>query len=205
MTDISFSPTFRHVAWVDNRDRVAAGGQNGFNVRFDAIQKDLEKLSGVVGQIDAGLKAAGQRPTVERKLTLAPAFVPLDGQKPWTVDINGVATRKDTTDPSVRGIMAVTPPDGVVLRELRATGQNSGTGILQVSLFRVPLADSGNREAVAQVRCTGGPFGAPQEVQADKNRVDMATYRYFIDAYVDNAPAANVIFITSVQLSYLGI
>ncbi|MFS8197500.1 hypothetical protein ACLVWQ_02315 [Streptomyces sp. CWNU-52B] len=204
MTDISFSPTFRHVAWVDNRDRVAASGQNGFNVRFDALQKDLESLSTVVGAIDAGLKSVGQRPVVERLLTLAPAFSPVDGEKPWSLDTYGVAIRKNPDDQSIRGIAPITPPDGVTLRRLRATGQNSGAGTLVVSLYRVPLADAGNREAVAQVRCSGGPFGDPQEVQPDKNRVDMGTYRYFVDAYVDGAPAGNVIYITSVQLSYLG-
>ncbi|MEU9194528.1 hypothetical protein [Streptomyces hundungensis] len=205
MTDISFSPTFKHVAWVDNRDRVAASGQNGFNVRFDSIQKDLETLSKVVGAIDAGLKAAGQRPTVERKLTLAPAFVPVEGDPPWSLDPYGVATRKDGTRPNVRGIMNVTLPDGVILRRLRATGRNTSTGTLLVSLLRIPLADSSNLETVVQVSCSGGPFGEPQEVPADRNRVDMGTYRYFIDANVDNAPAGTSFEILSIQISYLGI
>ncbi|MEU6975399.1 MULTISPECIES: hypothetical protein [unclassified Streptomyces] len=205
MTDIVFSPTFKHVAWVDNRDRVAASGQNGFNVRFDAIQRDLENLSKVVGQVDVGLKAAGQRPLVERKLTLAPAFVPVEGSPPWTIDGHGVAIRQDGNLLPVRGIMSVTPPDGVVLRKLRATGQNSATSPLQVTLHRIPLADSTNLETVAQVSCSGGPFGDPAEVPADRNRVDMGTYRYFIEAYVANAPAGTTLGITSIQLSYLGI
>ncbi|ALO05889.1 hypothetical protein AQF52_0289 [Streptomyces venezuelae] len=203
MTDINFSPTFKHVAWVDNRDRVAASGQNGFNVRFDSIQKDLENLSTVVRQIDTGLKAAGQRPTVERKLTLAPAFVPVEGDPPWILDAFGVAVRKDGSLPNVRGIMSVAMPDGVVLRRLRVTGRNTGSGTLQVSLFRSPLADTGNLETVVQVSCSGGPFGDPQDVPADRNRVDMGTYRYFIDANVDNAPAGTSLGITSIQLSYL--
>ncbi|MFD9724988.1 hypothetical protein [Streptomyces sp. NPDC059072] len=205
MTDIVFSPTFKHVAWVDNRDRVAASGQNGFNVRFDSIQRDLESLSKVVAQIDTGLKAAGQRPTVERKLTLAPAFVPVEGDPPWSLDSFGVATRKDGSRPSLRGIMSVPLPDGVVLRRLRATGRNTGSGSLQVTLFRIPLADSSNLETVVQVSCSGGPFGDPQDVPADRNRVDMGTYRYFIDAYAENAPAGTSLVITSIQLSYLSI
>lgn len=110
MTDISFSPTFKHVAWVDNRDRVAASGQNGFNVRFDAIQKDLENLSKVVGQIDTGLKAVGQRPTVKRLLSLAPTFSPVENRVAWVLDAEGVASRSSATDTSLSGILTVAPP-----------------------------------------------------------------------------------------------
>ncbi|MFE7580862.1 hypothetical protein ACFU5Y_04755 [Streptomyces gardneri] len=204
MTDINFSPTFKHVAWVDNRDRVAASGQNGFNVRFDSIQRDLEALSAVVRQVDVGLKAAGQRPVVERRLTLAPAFVPVDSYPSWTIDSFGVAIRKDGSRPTVRGIMSVTLPDGVTLRRFRATGQNSGVGTLTVSLQRIPLADSGNVETVVEVKCSGGSLGDPQDVPNDRNRVDMGTYRYFIDANVDNIPDNTSLLITSIQLSYLG-
>ncbi|MER8043614.1 hypothetical protein [Streptomyces sp. NPDC094032] len=205
MTDIVFNPTFKHVAWVDNRDRVAASGQNGFNVRFDAIQQDLESLSTVVKQVDVGLKAAGARPLLERKLTLAPAFVPVEGDPSWAIDSFGVATKKDGTRPTIRGIMTVTPPDGVVLRRLRVTGRNTSAGSLTVSLQRVPLAESGNLETVVAVSCSGGPFGDPQDVPADRNRVDMSTYRYFIDASADGAPVGTSLVITSIQLSYLGV
>ena len=46
-----YTPKFQHQEWVDNVDRVSAGGLNGFNVRFLAIQEDLFKLGEVVGQL----------------------------------------------------------------------------------------------------------------------------------------------------------
>ncbi|MEU8761568.1 hypothetical protein [Streptomyces sp. NPDC048659] len=202
MTDIVFSPTFKHVAWVDNRDRVAASGQNGFNVRFDAIQQDLERLGTVVGQIDTGLKAVGQRPPVERKLSLAPAFVPVSPAKAWALDRNGVATRESSLDNSAQGLLLVAPPDGARLTRLRAFGVNSGAAALSVVLFRSPLADSANREALAQITCTG-TFGDPQDVSPDKNRVDMSLYRYFVTASLTSATDADTILISSVQLSYV--
>ncbi|GAA2773988.1 hypothetical protein [Streptomyces showdoensis] len=201
MTDIVFNPTFKHVAWVDNRDRVAASGQNGFNVRFDSIQRDLEALSSVVRQVDVGLKAAGQRPTVERKLTLAPAFTPLSPAKAWVLDRNGVAARTSSLDASAQGLLAVTPPDGGRLGKLRATGVNSGNASLTIALYRAPLADAANREVLAQLDCTGA-FGDARDVAQDKNRVDMSVYRYFITAALSSATDSDTIFVSSVQLSY---
>ena len=55
MAEPSFTPTFHHTDWVDNVDRVQAGGPNGLNVRLNAIEADLHQVSIVVGQIDAAL------------------------------------------------------------------------------------------------------------------------------------------------------
>ncbi|MEU6928759.1 hypothetical protein [Streptomyces sp. NPDC046385] len=202
MTDIVFSPTFKHVAWVDNRDRVAASGQNGFNVRFDSIQRDLENLSKVVGQIDTGLKAVGQRPTVKRLLSLLPAFAPVRSKTPWVLQSNGVAVRASAADTDLGGFLAIAPPDGVQLLTLRATGTNAGNGNLQVTLFRNALTVSGTPEPIAQVQCSGGPFGDPQPVQPDKARVDMSRFNYFVGAGLVDATEGGAVFITSVQLSY---
>ncbi|MEV7280383.1 hypothetical protein [Streptomyces sp. NPDC093111] len=202
MTDIVFSPTFKHVAWVDNRDRVAASGQNGFNVRFDSIQRDLEALSAVVRQIDLGLKQAGQHPTVERKLTLAPTFSPVENKTPFVIDSEGVAGRSDTTNTSLSGILTVALPDGVRLLTLRATGQNTGNGTLNVRLYRNSLVTVGPPEQIAQVTCSGGPFGEPQVIPSGRDRVDMARFGYFVVASLEGATPGGSVYITSVQLSY---
>ncbi|CCK24480.1 hypothetical protein BN159_0101 [Streptomyces davaonensis JCM 4913] len=74
MASLSFTPTFRHTDYVDNRDRVQAGGPNGFNARFRALEEDLGKLSEVVTQVDGALQ---QRPTagtlIDTTVTI-PAF-----------------------------------------------------------------------------------------------------------------------------------
>jgi hypothetical protein len=46
-----FVPTFQHTDWVDNQDRVTAGGPNGFNVRFQELAADLGQLSLLVKTI----------------------------------------------------------------------------------------------------------------------------------------------------------
>jgi hypothetical protein len=42
---IEFNPTFKHTDWIDNQDRVTAGGDNGFNRRFQNLVADFTQLS----------------------------------------------------------------------------------------------------------------------------------------------------------------
>ncbi len=56
MADITFTRQFSHRDWIDNEDVVQAEGENGFNVRFHAIEDDLNEISTVVGNIDTEIK-----------------------------------------------------------------------------------------------------------------------------------------------------
>jgi hypothetical protein len=74
MVDVSFTPTFRHTDYVDNRDRVQAGGPNGFNARFRALEEDLGTVSEVITEVAGALK---KRPSTERLIdqtVTIPAF-----------------------------------------------------------------------------------------------------------------------------------
>ncbi|MDP9696693.1 UNVERIFIED_ORG: hypothetical protein J2X79_004276 [Arthrobacter globiformis] len=74
MSDISFTPTFHHTDYVDNRDRVQAGGPNGFNARFRALATDLGKLSDVLTEVgDALQQRPSAEPLVDQTVTI-PAF-----------------------------------------------------------------------------------------------------------------------------------
>jgi hypothetical protein len=55
MADISYTPSFSHVDWIDNEDVVQAGGENGFNKKFRDLEEELNKISAVVGAIKAAL------------------------------------------------------------------------------------------------------------------------------------------------------
>jgi hypothetical protein len=59
--DISFTPTFEHLAWTDGLDRVTAGGDNGFNARFQLLQADLDRLADTVAEINTALNDDRER------------------------------------------------------------------------------------------------------------------------------------------------
>ncbi|MBD0708184.1 MULTISPECIES: hypothetical protein [unclassified Streptomyces] len=200
MTDITFTPAFKHITWVDNRDRVAAGGPNGFNIRFDTLQKDLEALSGVVKKIDTAIKATGQQPSVQRKLTVTPAFAPVTPNPGWNVDSFGVAVRPES-QASVSGIVTVNPPDGVLLTKFRAAGGNSGTGTLRVGLFRAPVTSTSSSDLLARVTGAGSYDDSPDIAQAT-GRVDMNAFRYFVIANLSGAAGTDTVTVTTIQISY---
>ncbi|MFB7586851.1 hypothetical protein [Streptomyces sp. NPDC056169] len=202
MTDsIAFTPAFKHTPWVDTRDRVSASGPNGFNIRFDTLQQDLESLSGVVKTIDVAIKAAGQHISVERKLSVAPAFAPLAGDSNWELDTNGVAVRPALAV-SARGIVAVPLPDGAKLLKFRALGTNTGSGTLNILLVRSPISQTPTQQVLSRVVGTG-TYDASENIQPGMERVDMNGFRYSVKASLASASTSDTVTIASLQISYI--
>jgi hypothetical protein len=56
MADITYSRTFSHQDWIDNEDVVQAEGENGFNLRFHALEDELDTIGTVLGTVDAEIK-----------------------------------------------------------------------------------------------------------------------------------------------------
>ncbi len=55
---ITYTPLFTHDDWIDNVDRVQAGGPNGFNIRFNGVAEEFGKLSTVVASIGTAIDNA---------------------------------------------------------------------------------------------------------------------------------------------------
>lgn len=56
MADIVYARTFEHKDWINNEDVVEAEGENGFNVRFHALEGELDKIGAVMGTVDTEIK-----------------------------------------------------------------------------------------------------------------------------------------------------
>jgi hypothetical protein len=202
MADVSFTPTFRHTDYVDNRDRVQAGGPNGFNARFSAIQADLTTLSTVVGQVDAELDALGAPTPTQRTLTLTPSFLPVVNAGAWSHDASGFANRVGNLT-TLSGLMPVPLPHGAVLGSLRALGQNSGTGSLRITLFRSRLlAAVAPVERIVRVNGDANPFDQRESVPSSLAQVDTTAFRYFLLATLDGATASDVVSLFGFQVVF---
>lgn len=203
MASVSFTPTFSHTPWVDNRDRVQAAGPNGFNVRFAALQADLGTLSGVVAAVDAALVALAAGPGAQtRMVTLPPILTQTSGGGGWTLDTSGNAVRPPAQT-SLSGIVAAVLPQGVTLTHLRATGVNSGAGSLRVNLMRAALTGAGASDRLARVTGDANPFDNTVAVDPGMATVDNSTFRYFVLATLDNAAPADSVSLSGFQISYL--
>ena len=214
MSNLSFTPTFHHVDWVDNVDRIKAGGPNGFNVRLNAVEADLLQVSTVVAQIDGALDQVGgigAPPVGQQQLHPALALVSPTPSTGWSCDINGsfhpaVGTAGGTA------LMTIALPEHIRLVSLRAIGLFAGPSVLvRVGLFRVnTTGPSGTPDKLAEARTdvTGvaNPYDLTVAVDPAFAAVDPTTFRYFITAtaapIADATTAANT-SLDAVQIDYV--
>ncbi len=175
MANVSFTPTFHHTNFVDNRDRVQAGGPNGFNARFGAIEADLTTLSSVVTNVDTELDALGAGPApTQQTLTLSPALVPVVGAGAWAHDSSGYASRS-----------------------------GRGTGTLRIGLFRSRLLSVvAPAERIARVTGDSNPFDHNEQADPNLALVDTTAFRYFIIATLDGAAAGDTVTLSGFQVLY---
>jgi hypothetical protein len=179
VADISFTPIFHHVEFVDddgqvaNPDRVRAGEPNGFNARLTAIENDLGQFSAVVAQIDTALRE-GVIIAARQTVWLPPTFPP-----------GSALTYTDTAAAQFHftqsELMNVILPDGAKLVSVRAIGQVTG-GAATLELLRAPVANpDGPAEVIATTSATANPFDVTATVtDPTKAPVDNAAFHYHV-------------------------
>ena len=62
MANITYTRSVSFNDYVDGQTIVSAGGNDGFNVRFHALEKEFDTISSVVGQVNAAINALGVAP-----------------------------------------------------------------------------------------------------------------------------------------------
>ncbi|MGW3105329.1 hypothetical protein [Streptomyces sp. NPDC001100] len=191
MADISYTPTFHHVAWEDRKDRVEAAGPNGFNVRFNAIASDLDQLTTVVTDIGAAIDASNTAPPPQaQRLSFTPALRPtglLSGGA-WSYDANGVPHANSL---AMTGVANLTLPHGLRLTSMRVVGdmQRGSSHAVggTISLARTPIRlvappPAPELLAVNDSFSAVGPFDLQLPVSAPRALIDTSVFRYVLTA-----------------------
>jgi hypothetical protein len=204
MADVSFTPTFTHTPWVDNKDRVQAGGANGFNVRFSSLENDLQTLSTVVSEIDTVLDAlaAGAGP-VSHLTTMAPPILLRIGDATsqyWTQDVDG-SSIPSPLHGNADGIMPVSVPNGATLTQFAVQGSFSGAGGLEVDFSRRAIDGSGSATLLASV-VVGVTAGNSVAISGSTAVTDVANYYYFVRATVGGASSTTSARLYGIQITY---
>jgi hypothetical protein len=197
---IHYTPTFHPADFVDEVDRIRAGGPKGFNARFHAIEDDLAQFSTVVAEVDAALVAIATGPT-EHSGWLPPALLATVGGQPWQLSATGAA--QDTPGTSPAGAFSVLPPDGVRLVSLRAIGQCTSGIAVTVKLSRCAYGATAAQE-LGRMTANGNPFDVTMPVDASLARVATGSFRYFVTATAPTTPTTNTttVVIAAFQLTY---
>ncbi|MFF7985266.1 hypothetical protein ACFZDK_40185 [Streptomyces sp. NPDC007901] len=205
MADFSYTPKFHHFAWVDNVDRCEAGGTNGFNIRFETIESDLQGVSTVVAQIGTELDLLNARvPTVPHTVTVpfAPTLLPAGGSAAWALQTSGNAVAPANGAP--QGVLPLTLPDHVTITSLRVCGHGippSGQNTATI-LSRVSVTDGTTRTVVAFDTSTV-PLNTARVLDPSAlNLVDLTNYRYVIQANSGVGSASDPVTLVSFQITY---
>jgi hypothetical protein len=211
---ITYTVGFQHDDWIDNVDRVQAGGNNGINIRFHRLETEFQKIAAVVVQISTALDAINaalanltvKPPPQDFTASLAPALLPTTGI-PWSAAIGRVEKAPNAV--GGHGWMAVSLPDKSVLNSLTAIGRNTGVGALAVTLRRQALqgANPPLETLLEADNNGGGAFSAvsaphPANPLDPKFVVDNQNFKYLLVIDLDSAAAGDSVSVTSVQISY---
>ncbi|MGW6915285.1 hypothetical protein ACWGB8_15925 [Kitasatospora sp. NPDC054939] len=183
MTD-EYVPKFSHTDWIDNEDRVQAGGEKGINIRFHNLEDEFKTLAD--GHLNPLIRSlAPQESFLSLVPTLTPTRVPASGAAPpptpWVVATDQAQKVADATE--AHGIMNVVLPEGVELRSLLVLGTRppNDTGLITVTLRRKDFSGAGAEDLV---RVTALNASTPVPVAAV---VTNKTHRYFITADLSGA------------------
>lgn len=205
MADFSYTPKFHHFAWVDNIDRCEAGGTNGFNIRFETIESDLQGVSTVVAQIGTELDRIDARvPTVPRTAiaSFAPTLQPVQGSGPWALQSSGNAVAPTSGPPA--GALVLALPDRVTMTSVRVRGRGAAPSGQNTVFFlnRVSVTDGAVQKVVS---FDTGTVPLDTEVPltpAEVNVVDLANYRYVISANSGVGTAPDPVTLVAFQITY---
>jgi hypothetical protein len=199
---ITYTRTFAHREWIDNVDRVQAGGDNGFNGRFHALESEFDALSGVFEQIAQAIAVLSATPPAQEvRAAFTPTLVATSGS-PWG---HGVGfAQKPPGATAAHGMMSIGLPHGARIRQLRASGQNSGAGSLRILLLRQSATDpAATSDQIARVDGQDNPFSGIAAANQQFERVDNAQFKYYVSVRLDNAQAADTVNLVSFQVVYL--
>lgn len=201
MPPISYNPTnFQWQDWTDNVDRVQAGGDNGFNARFQVLQAEFPRVADVVALLSAALDALNQPPPSVVTLSLTPNLL-TTAANGWTY-LPGIA-QKPAVQTAAHGMMPVELPQHAKLLSLKATGINSGVGSLRIALVRQGVAgDAGAPDQVVQITPTGNPYSLTGNADAQFAVVDNSQFKYYLTALLDGAGAGDTVQVAAFQITY---
>jgi len=196
--DISpYTPSFSHTDWIDNRDRVQAGGDNGFNARFHALEAEFALLAAHLNP----LVEAFSKPLV--KLTFAPILMPYTNQgesaakQPWVQGLDDV--RKAPNQQEAHGTMGLNLPAGAHIQSLLVTGSRP-SGTLTIILRRHRFDNTESSQAVITADQLGQPSSPP--ASSPELAVVEDDYRYYLTADLAGATATDLVQLFCVQLTY---
>jgi hypothetical protein len=208
--NIEFNRTFNHRPWTDRKDRVKADGADGFNVRFKALEEDLDTLRERFKEVSAALNTVATA-APNRVIAVSPIFSPIRQYdnptlKYWTTEGYGAALNQQNIDVPVFGVAPVSMPAAGSITSFTVTGTNTGSGELSLYISRLdPDTESFPERRVIP------PWDIPSSTRSSFNvtkpidpvRVDPRSC-YFIYAWSRKKKSDDSIVINTMRIGISG-
>jgi len=195
MANISYKRSFQHVDWIDNEDVVQAGGENGFNDRFHALEAEFDQLSAVISQLSASVVPVSPTTT----LTFAPSFLQNLTATPWAQN-NGIAA-KGAGQTGADGYMPLQLPDALHLQTMTVFGNKSGNvGSFVVQMVRQAISGALTTLLVIPLADQPDSFQVTNSVPPNLNLIDNKANKYLVTARVVGADPNSKAELTAVQI-----
>jgi hypothetical protein len=206
VTELSYTPQFEHLDWIDRVDQVVAGGPNGFNVRFRAIEHDLQQASTVVSDIATALHTTHRPPpgglAPPTQLTFTPNLHPVPSTHSFTPGPNGAPTGTSLFTRSTgggagvgiaaSGVANMSLPEGLRVTIVRFVGAIDGSGGSTINKATLALVRSAIPvtgpvvETLASVQATGtGAFDLQATVPTNQAVTDIHGFRYAVKVQLE--------------------
>ncbi|MFI9328833.1 hypothetical protein ACIGZJ_14945 [Kitasatospora sp. NPDC052868] len=190
-----YVPKFSHTDWIDNEDRVQAGGEKGINIRFHDLEDEFKSLADK--HLNPLIRATVREESFLSLVPiLTPTKVPDSGTQPplpWLLATD--VAQKAPGAEEAHGLMNVVLPEGAELKSFLVRGTRpSDTSIITVTLFRKDFSGAG-----ADPLFRVGTLGTAADPLVPGATVTNRTHRYFITA--DLTKAATAVGADSVKLS----
>ncbi|WP_069159814.1 hypothetical protein [Nocardia altamirensis] len=132
--NIEFKRTFEHRSWRDRKDRVKADGPDGFNVRFKALEADLDTLRERFKDVNAALNKVAT--PVPSQVSVSPILRPIGNEKQWWIGGDG-SSHIPFPETQSKGIVDIPMPTAGLITSFTAVGRFKGTGFVRFEFFRV--------------------------------------------------------------------
>ena len=206
---VEYTPEFQFVGWVDNQDPVQAGGPRGFNILFDTVEAEFQKISSTVQTIDKALDSLGQVVSAPITIALNPILFPFGTNLQWSPiawsrvalgQSQGTFVEKVSAQDQAWGVLPLSLPNGVKLLSIKVLGEQVGAGDMTTELFQELRVDPFTRATLVTVNGLASASTQPTPIPGTPV-FDGAANLYYLLIHVVNAATSTVRF-RSVQLTY---
>ncbi|MFJ8439854.1 hypothetical protein [Kitasatospora griseola] len=190
-----YHPAFTHQDWIDNEDRVQAGGEKGLNIRFHNLEAEFrtiadDHLNPVIDKI------AGKQTVLSLVPILAPNSTVANAN--WVLS-NDFAQKPDTAV-EVHGIMSVVLPDGATIVSMTVYGSvRPDDAAKPVPLPGVHLRSNDMASTGAVPIIDFKAFGEPA-VPTAETTVKNTVNKYFVEADVTDAQNPGTVTLNCIQI-----